>query len=203
MGYELDRNLFAELSGMDPSEVCRRALCRRDQGRGSFEIEVWGYLYDVFCDTREIMPREASSPPVNPAMGLAIMHYLLRAREAPLRGEWISEKDLPGGEQFFRGPHAIPGDKIAKAFGDDIGGFRSRREELGGEAMDMGDAAFRFRYLPRVPVAAVLWGADEEFGADARLLFDRTLGEHLPLDVIFGIAVDVCARISAGKDKAP
>lgn len=62
----------------------------------------------------------------------------------------------------------------------------------------MGDAAYRFSFLPRVQVAVVLWRGDEEFGAEARLLFDRTIGEHLPLDVIFSLASEVCDRISKG-----
>jgi hypothetical protein len=49
--------------------------------------------------------------------------------------------------------------------------------------------------LPRIPAAAVLWYADEEFEASAKLLMDATIEKHLPLDVIFGMSIEVIGRI--------
>ena len=39
---------------------------------------------------------------------LFIIHYLLKSKEIEISNEWISEKDIPGGTTFFRGPHEIP-----------------------------------------------------------------------------------------------
>ncbi|MCK5094409.1 MAG: DUF3786 domain-containing protein, partial [Spirochaetes bacterium] len=66
---------------------------------------------------------------------------------------------------------------------------------LGGKPVEMGDAAFQFQVLPRIPVVAVLWYADEEFDASAKLLMDATIEQHLPLDVIFGMALEFIGRI--------
>jgi len=33
---------------------------------------------------------------------------------------------------------------------------------------------------------------DEDFPSEARLLFDRTIQQHLPLDIIYALAVEVC-----------
>ena len=46
-----------------------------------------------------------------------------------------------------------------------------------------------------MPVIVVLWAADEEFDASAKLLMDSTIEHHLPLDVIFGMALEVLGRI--------
>jgi len=55
----------------------------------------------------------------------------------------------------------------------------------------MGDAAFRFQILPRIPVLVILWYGDEEFEASAKLLMDSTIDTHLPLDVIYAMAVEL------------
>jgi hypothetical protein len=59
----------------------------------------------------------------------------------------------------------------------------------------MADAAFAFSITPRIPVAVLLWEGDTEFPAEAKLLFDRTIAEQLPPDVIFSLAVEICNRL--------
>ncbi len=56
----------------------------------------------------------------------------------------------------------------------------------------MADAAFSFQITPNIPVAVLLWLGDEEFGSQANLLFDKTISQHLPLDIIYALAVEVC-----------
>ena len=199
MCHKLDPRFFAQLAAMPADDVCRRALCRFDPGRGCFQLEVWGNSYEVFPQKAEIRPlpgsRSASSE-----LGLAIVFYLMECRDLPPANEWVSEKDIPGGIGFFSGQHAIPGRLVATRFGADVESFRRVCVSLGGAPLAMGDAAFAFHILPRAPVAVILWKEDDEFPADARLLFDRTIGQHLPLDVIFGLSEVVCARLAGAPD---
>lgn len=194
MCHKLDRGFFSELSKMDPADVCRRALCRHDP-QGFFELDAWGAAFQVDPEKAEIRP-EPGAPGPDLELGLAIIFYLLRAQEVPLKNEWVSEKDLPGGVSFFRGPHAVPARLITERFQDDLTAFQKACAALHGQPADMADAAFVFRVLPRVPVAVLYWKGDREFDAEAKMLFDRTISEHLPLDVIFGLAVEMCGRIS-------
>ena len=121
--------------------------------------------------------------------------------EAVIEDEWISEKDIPGGPTFFRGPHAIPTDLITRTYQNDIAAFGRRCRVLRGEAVEMGDAAFRFQMTGRLPVVVLYWQGDEDFPPEARMLFDRSICRFLALDVVFALAVEICARIgrSGGK----
>jgi hypothetical protein len=123
------------------------------------------------------------------------MYYLLSAEDHHALGEWISEKDLPGGPTFFRGPHLIPTEWISRRFGNDLEGFGKSCREIGGSELDMGDAAFRFDIVPGIPVAVVYWQGDDEFPAEAGLLYDRSIARVLPLDIVFALAVGVCSRL--------
>ena len=44
-----------------------------------------------------------------------------------------------------------------------------------GEPLEMADAAFAFRPLPRVPVYYLLWLGDDEFPPVFKVLFDRAI----------------------------
>jgi hypothetical protein len=126
-----------------------------------------------------------------------VLCYLSRAQDIPSAGMWVSERDLPGGNLFFRGPHALPAGPVLRRFGSDAEGFRRRCRELGGRPLDFGDAAFAFQALPRVPLACVLYVQDEEFPARLTFLLDSTASFQLPLDVILAL-VQSLVRLLAG-----
>jgi hypothetical protein len=131
----------------------------------------------------------------DPEFELLTLTYLTQAQELPLDGKWISEKDLPGGSTFFRGPHALPVQPLLGRFGNDLEAFRRAGLALGGQGLQFGDAAFRFATLPRIPTACVLWRQDEEFPARITMMFDCTLARQLPLDVVLALVHCLGARL--------
>ncbi|RLC17043.1 MAG: hypothetical protein DRI24_06840 [Deltaproteobacteria bacterium] len=118
-----------------------------------------------------------------------------------LENEWISEKDIPGGATFFRGPHAIPTDLVTRTFQNDIAAFDRCCRALRGEPVEMGDAAFRFQITDHLPVVVLYWQGDEDFTPEARMLFDRSICRFLALDVVFALAVEICIRIGGSDNK--
>jgi len=195
MCHKLDVRFFQELGKMNPEDVCRRALCSFDVVRECYRLTAWGEEYEIDPRCADICPMREGVPPVNTEWGLVILFYLLRASDTLPSGEWISEKDLPGGVTFFTGPHAVPTHLIRDRFGEDSNGFKKACEKLGGGVLDLADLSYSFQILPRVPVALLFWQADEEFDAEARMLFDRTIEGHLPIDVIFRLTIELCMRI--------
>ncbi len=136
-------------------------------------------------------------------MNLFAIYYLLRVKDIPLSEEWISEKDLPGGATFFRGPHLIPTELISGQFGNDLHAFNIWCEKLGGIQIDLADSAFRFQITPDIPVVVLYWKGDEDFPAKAKMLYNRTINEQLPLNVIWALAVGVCGRLCVSTSFSP
>jgi hypothetical protein len=66
-----------------------------------------------------------------------------------------------------------------------------------GEPLDMADAAYFFKVTDRIPISVLYWQGDEDFESEAKRLFDKTIAQHLPLDIIFAIAVSVCSNLAA------
>jgi hypothetical protein len=65
----------------------------------------------------------------------------------------------------------------------------------------MADAAYSFEITPRIPVAVQFWNGDDEFPPESKILFDKTITEHLTPDIIFCLAVEICLRISGEQER--
>jgi hypothetical protein len=59
----------------------------------------------------------------------------------------------------------------------------------------MADAACYFKITPQIPVAVVYWRGDDDFPAESKILYDRTIAEHLASDIIYAIVVGICERL--------
>ncbi len=192
----IDESYFVELKNADPEQLCRNGRCSYNTEKHQYSLQIWGdqYLIDLNNSTIEQVP--ATGPQPHEYFYLFVMYYLLRARDIPVQNEWVSEKDLPGGPTFFRGPHQIPTNLISGQFGNNLDEFKACCARLAGTPIPMADAAFSFSITPDIPIAVLYWIGDEDFPAEAKILYDRSITELLSLDILFALAVAVCHRIS-------
>ena len=193
---------YAELAQKIPEDVCRRTGCRYDKDRQFYALEVWGDVYHVYAHAHRIECRGRDVGTVHENLSIFIVHRLLTSAEVVVESEWISEKDVPGGATFFRGPHAIPTHRITKIFQNDIAAFSRHCKALHGEPIEMGDAAFQFQITTHIPAVVIYWQGDDDFPPEAKLLFDRSISRCLANDVIFALAVEICARIGRDDNKS-
>lgn len=191
----IDRVFFQELSERNPREVCRRSLCSYNDTHKSYSISLWGYPCIVRPHQFKVEHVDETSEGFHPYLSLFAVHYLLNAKEIEPAGQWISEKDLPGGATFFRGPHEIPTNLITAQFNSDLEGFNEKCEQLMGKPLSLADTAYAFEIAPRIPVAVLYWAGDDEFPAESKVLYDKTIAEHLSLDIVYALAVGICERI--------
>jgi hypothetical protein len=188
---------FQELADQLPEDVCKRALCTYNEKDLYYTIFAWGDHYSIFPRENKIIRVSINLPEPHEFFTLFIIQYLLRSKEIALSNEWISEKDIPGGEAFFRGPHEIPCRVISDRYGNDLSLFRKQCENLNGINLDMADAAYSFSITSRIPVAVLYWKGDDEFPPEAKILYDKTISDHLTCDIVFALAVEICTRIGS------
>ena len=196
MSSLIDKSYFQELAVSNPEHVCRRAKCQYNKESSSYTLRVWGEDYLVKPSSLKITRLGLRSAEIDDLFGLFIVYYLLKCKDLEIEHNWISEKDMPGGVTFFRGPHAIPTELITNKYSGLIKEFNQRCRLLNGQTLDMADSACSFSITPRIPIAVLLWDGDDDFPAEAKILFDRTITEHLTLDIVYSLAVVVCQRIA-------
>ncbi|MBA4393690.1 MAG: hypothetical protein C0407_09075 [Desulfobacca sp.] len=177
---------WQDLLSLDPQEVCRRALVAFEPGKG-FLIPFLNWPY--VCQPEATRIWREDRPEKSPSFQecLVLLVYLHGAQENSLDGTKVSERELPGGELFFRGPHALLTEPLEKKFAQDPQGFLQAGLNLNGQATGLGEASFELLVLPRIPVEYILYVEDEEFPAQITINFDRTISRHLPLDVIWAL----------------
>lgn len=107
-----------------------------------------------------------------------ILHYLQKCRPL-LKGQWIAYREIPGAGFYFSAFVKRAVDPLKKVFGQNVEGLRKAAAKLGATPMETGNAAFRFELLPYAPIQMVVWEGDEEFPAEANILFDASVGDYL------------------------
>ena len=186
-GYEPDPLLWVQLESEMPEDICRRALVRYDQERG-FLLPFLNQIFQILPKKREIVALKSGIQQFKSfELDLIIITYLLKAETIGLEGEMVNEKQIPGGEAFFRGPHLLSTNPMEELFGQDRESFLRAGKRLNGEERELGDAAICLPVFPRVPVTLILWVKDDEFPARITVNFDRTISRHLPLDIIWTV----------------
>ena len=192
----IDNKYFSELAAKDPANICKRAGCRYDYNEKIYKICFWGDEYSIYPIRKKVECISAEKPATHDYFQIFMIHYLLNEEVIHVSNEWISEKDIPGGSNFFTVPHEIPYHLIIREYGNDLLKFKTHCENMKGSFLDLADMAYFFNVTPRVPVAVLYWVGDDEFPPQSRLLFDKSIS-IFPLDVVFALAIEVCSRIGS------
>lgn len=169
---------------LDPQAVAAKAALDYQSGAGvtgHFQVQFLGKMYLIGWPGGEVKGA-ADGEDADIATRILLLHYLLTADGTPMAGKWMAFRNLPGGlgyDDAFRGRASW---RLARAFGQDREAFEASARLLGGEQLTFGDVSFMFRALPRVWLAVILHLADEEFPAEANVLFDATTDHYLPTE---------------------
>lgn len=194
MKYLLEDIHYKALAEHDPQEVCKRVGCTYDATGESFTLTTWGENFQISVRESQILPSD-SARNYHDYFYVFLINYLQMAREITPTEDWITEKDLPGGVTFFRGPHLLPTAMISDKYENDLDAFKERCLQFGGSPVSMGDAAYTFSITPSIPLLVIYWLGDEDFPAEAKILFDASMRDYLPLDIVYALAVEVCYRL--------
>lgn len=181
------------LAGLLPDDVCRRTGAAYNDQSGIYTLAAFGTLFSVDPQKKNILHLEPAGEIFLTRLRyffvLSLLWYLVKASDMKPAGELVKPSGMTGGDIFFRGSHVLPLDSIAKKYAHDRRAFRERGLLHGGSAVEYGDAAIELSPFPRIPVTVILWLADEEWDARADLLFDSTALDHLPIDVLWSVAM--------------
>jgi hypothetical protein len=125
---------------------------------------------------------EGEDQPLSAFEQALVLYYLTSADGTPLSGEWIAFSDLPDGRFYNQAFQGYTGKELARAFQEDGAAFERAAQALGGVRQALGDSAFAFQALPRLPLLTVYWQGDEDFPSTFQVLFDASASHYLPTD---------------------
>lgn len=189
-----------ELRQRDPRAVADNSgaiYYETEEGKGYFKLRFFGRSYTIRWPELEVRDPEGHSCS-NPIQA-ALLQYLVLADGTPLANQWVSLRELPNGAFYERAFQGYSGNLLVRAFKNDIKSFCNAALKLGGEPLELGDAAFRFWALPRIPLAVVYWLGGDEFPASAQVLFDASAGHYHHLEMMAHLGAMICGWLIAAR----
>lgn len=182
--------LWEQLDKLDRQKTAERAKCQYLANPPRYVITLLNTEYVVNLSDKQIFSNQPGPEPTEAEFleQLCILAYLINAQDMPPTNKFVGPEHLPSGQFFFRGLHSLPTRKLEEAFGKSPERLYEVSRQFNAKICEFGDASVEFHALPRIPIAIIIWGDDDEFEARASILFDQTAGSQLPLDALGAIA---------------
>jgi hypothetical protein len=198
--YENARKLAIEnLSGESAENISRRTGLELKNGN-ILKIPFLDKVYDVAFPGMVFKQKSEDGLTDAPIQEqVLILHYLLGSRRQNIivSPRWASYREIPGASFYYSAFVKRAVNTLKNTFGENIAGFKKAAERLNGKPVAPGDAAFEFTPFPGVPLQLVLWEGDEEFPAEANILFDAAIGSILSPEDIAWLAGMLVYRLAA------
>lgn len=165
------------------------ARCGVDLTDNKIKIKYLSRWYLVSLPDAGITSLKEKSP-VSKKEKLIILHYLTTEKGTPLSGKLIDFREVPAGNIYYPSFESRVHKSFLSSFGESPSLFVKAAAALGGERIDLGDMAFKFVVLPRIPLHFILHKGDEEFPPACKVLFDASIVDYLPTEDIGIICED-------------
>ena len=127
---------------------------------------------------------DGAAPPS--LMQSLILTYLYMSDGMPPIDRWLGFRELPNGLFYAQAFQGYTGAALVRDLNGDVAAFKRASEKLQGAALSIGDAGYAFQVLPRIKLAVTMWSGDDEFPAQAQVLFQETAPHYLITD---GLAI--------------
>ncbi len=107
-------------------------------------------------------------------LAILFIHYLNNADGRQPTGKLKHFREFKEGQFYEPAFNRRTKEVLVSVFGSDPSPMITAGEKLKGKILQTGDAAVELSYFPCVPITCILWRGDEEFPAEATVLFDET-----------------------------
>jgi hypothetical protein len=124
-----------------------------------------------------------------------ILLYLAQGSGLPLRNNWLTFLELPGGPHHYA-PFLKEGvEPLVEAFGKNPEEAWVAAKSFGATRITMGSVGFIMPVLPKLPLAFVFWEGDEEFPPKANILFDQISSDYLDTASLYILGINAARKL--------
>ncbi|MFH2047196.1 MAG: DUF3786 domain-containing protein [Pseudomonadota bacterium] len=127
---------------------------------------------------------------VNPWAAIPILNYILYAKGTPPSGEWVTFRELKGGEEWYplysqraEKPLRKIADTYTELFNDMLQIFSGKRVDHYYPA----DISIVLHPLPKVPILICYSGPEDGLESSLTIFYDKTVEENLNIEAIYGL----------------
>jgi hypothetical protein len=175
-------------ASMDLGDLSKRIQARLTDGDSEPFLEL-PYFNDTILITADAITRRGGTP-LTRWEEVFIRNHMAQGGRSEATGNWKGLVEFPNTVSKIKSMKSQVEAPLKEVFTGKTERLRDAAAKLGGRDVtaDTGsaDVAVYFKVLPRVPVILMFWDAEPEdgFEAEARLLFDETITDHLDIESI-------------------
>lgn len=169
---------LSEYQKLNPKEAAERCGVEYDEERQQFHIRLMGYRYLVdfpeFAVHKEDEDEEGAFLLLDmvPAK-IIVLRFLLSAQVVKSSGKYLTYREVPWGEVYFRQFEGRCLMRLKFGFGFKLDKFAEGMEKLPGvKKLSLGDVSYEFEFINGLHVRFILWAGDEEFPPSSQILFE-------------------------------
>ena len=162
----------------------------------TFSLRFLADEYSIDLEKKSVMSL-ACNIPAKDFTAIIILHYLIEKIKglAALTGEWLTFRELAGIEGYAEAFRKRAIEPIIRKYASNPEGIFSVLKRLPAKKADFSDASIIVEAFENVPVLIKVLKADEEFGPDANILFDKNITSIFCTEDIIVLAQIVATSI--------
>lgn len=151
--------------------ILRRRLPELQPLSGGYRIVHFGRAYRIDAGSGVITAEDGG--PATRTQRLNIYTLLGYCRDdAVITGRWVPFREVPGAAPFAPAFDRTVLKPLAATFSGHLPELRRAAEALGAAPLQSGDAGFQLEAFACIPLQYLFWDGDDEFPAQANVLFD-------------------------------
>ncbi|MBQ8026386.1 MAG: DUF3786 domain-containing protein [Oscillospiraceae bacterium] len=185
------REVFLKL---DHGDLIRRFALENDEK--ALYITYFCRRYRIDRETGIITETARPERTVSMMTQMAILNLFYYAKPgAAVCGRFVPYRDVKGAAPFSPAFQKSIEEGLAKPFDGHMEALEGACRALKGEKISTGDVGYVIHAFDWMPVMTVFWDGDEEFPAQANLLFDARITDYLHEESVCCIAGDLMERL--------
>lgn len=183
------------ISRMDQKELLKKLQELNVEG-DYLTLFHFHHKYGVHRLTGEIRSMESEK---NPSRNIKLNIYTLLWYCKPftcLSGQWLPFRSLKDASPFGPAFQKSVLQVLAQTFSGHMEQLCSACEKLGGTRLPMSDAGYRLSAFQCIPLKLLFWDGDDEFPAQANILFDKNVTDCIHVESVVTIASECVSQLA-------
>ena len=193
--YEYYLKTYQEI---DPKEISEKTGFFYDEEKKVFTVVFMGSTYEISFPDYKISHKEDEKGvyPLEEAMNAKIfmVRYLSEKAKTPSSGKFLTYREVPWGEVYFRQFQGRCLMRLAFSCGNKLEAFKKVRTAMGAKPLEQGDCAFELEFMEGFFIRLILWEGDDEFPPSSQILFSDNFAVTFAAEDL-AVAGDICINM--------
>jgi len=164
-----------------------------------FRVPFLDRVYTVQYPEFQFVSEDAHEVPIQEQV--LLLHYM-SGRTYSEFTDWVAYREIQGAAFYYSAFVKRATEPLKKVFGNQLKILKHIARQLDARSIDIGDLGLEFQILPNISVRIIMWKGDDEFPAEANILFPNNIHEILsPEDIAWMAGMLVYRLMALSREK--